>query len=165
MGYPFPLERPYQWQISAGKHSTVKELKDDFWPRRIDKKINKSKKSVIKDARPRARRASDLRLPLRATSRGKKTAERKGRKRRQCYRKQIRFNDKKAYRNCAIVDFFFSLYVWSQILGQWYFVLVLLICCFYFSSPSPPTSKTQTQLTEHKHSPNNFNQESNIMSF
>lgn len=63
---------------------------------------------------------------------------------------------------------FFSLYVWSQILGQWYFVLVLLICCFYFSStspPPPPTSKTQTQLTEHKHSQKYFNQESNIMSF
>lgn len=43
---------------------------------------------------------------------------------------------RKAYRNCAIVDFsllFFSLYVWSQILGQWCLVLVLLI--YHFSLP------------------------------
>lgn len=42
---------------------------------------------------------------------------------------------KKAYRNCAIVDFLF-LFVWSQISGRCYFVLVKdFFFFFFFSSP------------------------------
>lgn len=143
MGYPFPFVRPYQWRITAGKDSTVKELKDDFWATETHwwKKIkNKNPSLKMRGRAHDERQVCDFLSELRAEK--KKQQREKEERDGGVIENKYDLMTKKHIEIVQSLISFFSLYVWSQILGQWYFVLVLLICCFYFSStPRPPPLK------------------------